>query len=355
MAASSAGQEKSYVNRKTGAGKSQNFEILAGELKQDIFRKVYLFYGKEEYLKHYYLDLIRKKLVSDEMRQMDEFIHEGKADPARILDMIGTPAFSGGKRVVILRDTRFFSKGGADTDLTDVVDNVDDNACLIFVEGEADKRLKNTKAVIEAGMAVEFAEQSEYDLAKWVIRVARSFGKKLNDKDAGLLIHYCEPDMNAILNETSKLAAYTGERDSITAEDIMKASARSLKSRIFDLTDALSSSDMAGAYKVLDELLVMKEPIQIIFFMIAKHYRQILQMAVYMDEGFSRKECRDIMGIHPYTAEKLGNYCGRFSREKLKSIIYRCLDYELAVKTGLMESRMAAEMIIAESGDYSGK
>lgn len=330
--------------------KKPGFDVFVQELKENIIRKAYLFCGNEEYLKSHYLKTLTGKLVRDEMRQMDEFMHEGKIEMGRIREICATPSFGGGKRSVILINTGFFSKSGtSEGELAQILDEIDEGTCLVFVEDEVDKRLKNTLAIDKKGLVVEFARLSENDLAKWVMKIASSYGKTIDIHTAFNIVSRCEPDMNSILNETVKLVSYTADRNEITESDVEKACSKTLKSIIFDLLDALSAKDMSGALKILDDLIAMREPAQLILHMMAKHFRQILQIKLLMDEGTPRGNCASAMGIHPFTVEKLLKFSSRFDKDKLRTIIYDCLEYDLAIKTGNIGDRLAAELLIASS------
>jgi len=334
-----------------------SLDVLKKEIKQNIIRKVYLFYGPEEYLKKYYMSYIKDNLVPDDLKALNEITVEGKVEISQIEEMCHTMPFMSERRVIIIKNSGYFkpkgkavsenSDKGISKDFANVIMSIPDSTCLIFFEEEIDKRLKTVDAVKKAGIVVEFPIQKAPDLAKWVINIAKSRGKQIDMVCASKIVENCGPLMNDIYNEIEKLILYTADRPKITDADIDNICTKTIKSRIFDLTDAMLEKDAEKAFKILDDLIGMKEPVPKILYMMARHFRQILQMKLLADEGLTKQECISEMEINPYVAGKLIKHFAAFSKETLKLVINECLEYDIAVKTGRINDRTAAELLIA--------
>jgi len=332
-------------------------------LKQDIkskkFRRLYLFYGPEEYLKKYYLQCIEDSLVDDNLKMLNRIVLEGKVDVTQILDNCETmPVFSEKKVVVVKNSGLFIRKGkqeesagrksSKDNDLIRCMENIPEYTCLIFYEDDVDKNLKAVKFVAENGLLVEFSYQKHDDLIKWVIKHFKLNNKSISPLLASQLIESCDQGMTEILNEINKVIMYMGDREEATEKDIEAVCSRSIKSRIFDLTDAISEKNCAKALRTLNEMIILKEPLPLILFMITKQFRQILEMKLLMSEGMSFKEAVSKMKINPYVAGKIEKQINRFSVEELKGAINRCMETDIAVKNGRMNDRIATELLITE-------
>ncbi|MCX7710444.1 MAG: DNA polymerase III subunit delta [Clostridia bacterium] len=337
-----------------------SIDLLKNQIKDNKLANLYLFYGPEEYLKKYYLETIEKRLIPDEgMKTLNKTVLEGKMEPGKILDACETlPVFSE-KRLVIIRNSGAFkgkSKAASEDkkgkpksdDLLEYVQSLPEHICLVFYEEEIDKRVKLVDAIKKNGLIVEFAFQKPPELVKWVVKVVTAQKKQMDPLTASLLVDNSEQGMNEILTEINKLVLFVGDRAKINQDDIEKVCIRSIKTRIFDLTDAIAEKDRVKALKLLDDMVVMKEPMQKILYMINRHFRHVLQMKVLMSEGVNSDQAASKIGITPYAAGKVVKQSRGFTIQDLKNAIQESLEYDLAIKTGKLQDRLAAELLIAK-------
>lgn len=334
-------------------------DTLKNDIKNNKIGRLYLFYGPEEYLKKYYTGTVEKLLLKEELKALNYIAMAGKVDPKRIMDCCDTmPVFSERKVVVVKNSGLFKSKKKGEGDggksksneFSEYLASLPEYLCLIFVEEEIDKRMSLVKTVTAHGLAVEFTLQKPAELVKWAVKVFKSFGKEIDGAAASQLVDFCEPGMNEILHEIEKIALYAEGRTKVTLEDVERVCTRSIKSRIFDLTDAMAEKKAARALQILDEMITLKEPVQILLFLIAKQFRQILEVKLYKTEGLSQGEVAAKLGLHPFVAGKLFKQAGNFSVEALKEAVKECLELDVSIKTGKINDRIAAEVLI---GKYS--
>ncbi|MGI6778170.1 MAG: DNA polymerase III subunit delta [Acetivibrionales bacterium] len=325
-------------------------ETLRNDLKNNRIRNLYLFYGPEEYLREYYLGNIEKKLLNTEFFSLNRILMQGKVSNASLIDCCETlPVFSE-KKLVIVKDSGFFrskKNSGAD-ELAGYFKNLPDYTCLIFLEDEIDKRTKTVKSVKEHGLMVEFKYQKPADLVKWVIKVFKAKGKEIGIPAASWLVENCQPGMTYILNEIDKVTAYTQQRDKVTIKDLENVCIKSIKTRIFDLTDAIGQKDSTKALKLLDDMVVLREPLPIILHMISRQFRHILEMKALCSEGCSLSQAASNIGLTPYAAKKTMQQTQNFTVDRLKKALERCLEIDTNIKTGKINERIATELLIAE-------
>ncbi len=330
-----------------------SIDVLKEDLKSKKLRNLYLFYGQEEFLKKYYIDSIEKDILENDLSSLNKIVLEGKFDMQKIEDACETlPVFSE-KKLVLVRNSGMFKSGkdgskqqSVKDNLLNYLKNIPDYTVLVFYEEEIDKRLKTVDAVKKNGLIVEFAFQKPAELVKWVTKVFKSHKKEISNEDASYLIEICEQGMTEILNEVKKLVMFVGERINITIEDIEKVCTKSIKSRIFDLTDAVAEKNLDKALNLLNDMVILREPLPKILFMITRQLRHVLEMKLLCKEGFSIKDASTKIGIAPYAGGKVANQAKSFSEEKLKEGIKEAFELDLAIKTGRINDRVAAELLI---------
>lgn len=334
-------------------------DLLKEDIKNKKIRNIYLFYGVEEYLKKYYTDTIEKILVNEDMKTLNVITLEGKIEDRKVIEACETmPVFSE-RKVVVVKNSGFFKskkKSGEQVreetpqnkELETYLRNIPDHVCLIFYETEINKNLKILNVIKNNGLIVEFPFQKPADLVKWVVKVFRSYGKDIGNIAASRLVDSCEQAMNDILNEIEKVVLYIGDRTKVTENDVEIICTKSIKSRIFDLTDAIVEKNGIRALKFLDDMLALKEPVLKIFYMITRQFRQILEMKLLMEEGMGSVEAASRMGVTAYTAGKLSKQARNFTVKKLKDALEESLMLDAAIKNGRLEDRTAVELLIAK-------
>lgn len=336
-----------------------SFDILKEETKNNKIRNLYLFYGPEEYLKKFYAEAIENSLLAGDLKTLNKVVLEGKTETGRIIDNCETLPIFSEKKVVIVKNSGLFKTkkktGGDDKkakpqndELTDFLQDIPAHTCLIFYESEADKRLKLVDTVKKHGLVVEFVHLKPDELVRWVMKKFKAAGKEIDVITASRMVESCEQGMTDINNEIIKLTAYLEEKTRVTAEDIDRVCSKSVKSRIFDLTDAIAERNGTKAFILLKEMIILKEPVPRILFMIARQFRQILQVKLLSSEGARTNDIAARMGLTPYIAGKILKQAGSFQVDKLKKAVGICLELDIAMKTGKLEDITAVELLIAE-------
>lgn len=352
-------------------------EILRNAIKSKNIGNLYLFYGPEEYLKRNYTEYAEKNLLTDEFKLLNKIVMEGKTSPSAIINNCETmPVFSD-RKLVVVKNSGLFKKrknskeeeqeeeeeeekreeevpgkkakpgkGKQEDELAQFLQNMPGHVCLIFVENEIDKRIKYIDIIKKNGLIVEFDYRKPEKMVSWVLTRVKERNHEIDIKTAAQLVEYCEQCMDDVLNEIDKLCAYAGDRRKITAADIKEVCTKSVKSRIFDLTDAIGAGQSAKALSLLHDMLILKEPIQKIMFMIAKQFRQLLQIKLLQREGATSSQITSRLKLSPYFSGKIIKQSQGFTLEKLEAAISTGLELDISIKSGKMKDRAAVELMI---------
>ena len=168
----------------------------------------------------------------------------------------------------------------------------------IFVESNADKRLKIYKQVAANGLALEFKRNKPSELVPWVIKGMKSCNKVIGYEAAQYLVAISEPDMYTLRNEIFKLADYAGDRKEVTLEDVKLMAVPTIKSVIFDLLDAVAKKDIPGSLSILNDIIALKEPEQKILAMLSKQMGEILKLKLLMEERATQAQINQYFRVN---------------------------------------------------------
>ena len=196
-------------------------KTLKKNWKNHEFSRCYLFFGEETYLIREYEAALRKAILPDAAEMMNEdSFEEKRATAAAIMDAAETLPFLNDKRLVIVRNSAFFQKGGRKEEgekLKAFLSNLPETVCLLFIEEKVEKSNALYKAVVKNGQAVEFKKQAEKDLGTWIKQRCKANGMQMSDGVLNLFLQTVDHDMENLDGELQKLIAYKGEKAEIRA------------------------------------------------------------------------------------------------------------------------------------------
>lgn len=317
-------------------------DIRDGNLKQ-----VYLLYGDEAYLKFQFRDKLLKAMVTDG-DTMNFASFDGKGvDVRELISIADTLPFFADYRTVLITDSGFFKS--SNEELCDYLkNNLPDTTRVIFVEKEVDKRNRLYKIVKDIGKAVEFAEQDEATLRKWIAGLAAKEEKVMNPNVISYFLEKTGTDMSNIKSELEKLFCYCLSKDEISKEDVDSIVTERISNHIFDMITAIALKQQKRALTLYYELLALKEPPMRILFLISKQFNSLLQVKDLRSKGYDKAGITKKMALHPFVAEKYLQQASKFKQNFLKRALTECVETDEAVKTGKMTDRLGVELLIVK-------
>ena len=323
---------------------------IQADIKSGNFKQAYLLYGEEAYLKQQYKHNLEKALNPDG-DTMNFSHYEGKGiDVKQLIDLCETMPFFADRRVILLEDTGFFKNKSEE--LADYMKELPDYLCMVFVESEVDKRNRMYKAVKACGTIAEFARQDEKTLMRWAAGILGKAGKKITQRDMELLLTKTGTDMGNLRMELEKLICYTEGRDVVTAEDIEEICTTQTTNRIFDMVRAVTEKNQKRALDLYYDLLTLKEPPMRILFLLAKQYRQLLQVKQFAEAGLAQPEMASKLGVPSFAVRNIASCARAYTISELEQAVKDFVDAEESVKTGRLEDKLSVELLIIK---YSSK
>lgn len=318
------------------------------ELKQQIasgsFSNAYFIYGEESYLKEFYVNKLKEKIVEPAFADFNFHQYNGKdtslndiLKDAEMLPMMSSYVF------ITVYDYPF-DKSEKDCSavkefLTDLPETTIIVFCFDSIEVDVKKNSKwrsLDNAFAKYGSSVNLEKRSESDLVKLLIGGCKKRGAVLTADNARYLISVSGSDIKALLNETEKLSAYVNGGE-ITKEIINHLAVKCLQARVYDLSKAIVKGDYNKAYSVLDTLFAMKEDSIAVLSVIS---------GCYVD--MYRVKCAKIAGE---AAEDVGRYYNYKGREfALRNAMRDCSDLSVNQLRSSLDVLMQADNALKSTG-----
>ena len=323
---------------------------LLQDIKNQDFAHIYLLSGEEDYLRKQYRDRLRQVLTSSE-DTMNTHYYEGKGIKTEdIIDLAKTLPFFAERRVIVIENSGWFSKGG---DLMAAfLEELPETTYLIFVEAEADKRTKLYKSVKKIGRIAEFSHQDEVTLKKWVMGMIKKEGMICSQSVLNFLLERTGTEMSHIKTEVEKLICYCMFRQEITIEDIETICCKRIQNQIFEMISALALREREKVLSLYYDLLALKEPPMRILALIVRQFNLLLQVKELKKRGYGQAVISQKTGLHTYVVGKYERQAAGFHFSELRSALEDCAKAEEEIKTGLITDRLSIELFLVK---YSGK
>lgn len=312
-------------------------------IKENQFKNVYLLYGEERYLKRQYTEKLKKALAGTD--EMNVHFYEGKDVPVtEIIDLAETMPFLAERRVIFVSDSGLFKSGGEQ--MAEYLSAPNETTFFVFTESEVDKRSKLFKTVSSKGCAVEFTTQDENTLKRWVASLLSKEGKKVTESTVTLFLSKTGTDMENIQSELEKLICYCMDRDVVTSGDVEAICTTRLQDRIFDMTEAVARKQTSKALSLYYDLLALKvQPLQILA-MLSRQYNLIYQAKELKKGGLPDREIASKIGVPPFVVGKYLSQASLYKSSEIRKSLELCVQSDQDVKTGLINDKMAVELII---------
>ena len=270
---------------------NEAYQKFKADLSAGAVGCAYIFYGEESYLREYYLEELRKKLVPVGFEEFNYHRLEGKDLTVQTLtEMAEAMPMLSERTLIVVTDFDIFKLGEEQREkLIGLLEDIPPYCCLVFVYDtvayKPNKTMKKLcKAIGDHVQAVEFRAQDSNDLIAWIARRFRALDKEIDRQTAEYLIFTCGGLMTGLVPEISKIAAYAKGK-AITQKDIDDVADPVLSAEVFKLSDAVLQGNYDLAASILGDLLKMQtEPIMILA-ALGSQLRRIYTARLAIDSG----------------------------------------------------------------------
>ncbi|MGN0317342.1 MAG: DNA polymerase III subunit delta [Lachnospira sp.] len=320
-------------------------KTITDHIKKNEFKQVYLICGEEEYLKKQYRDKLRQAISGDDTMNYSYYQGDG-ISVKDVIDTGNTMPFFSERRLIIIENSGFLKS--SNEELADYIKALPEYLIIIFVEKETDKRNKVYKAIDSVGYICEMKPQTPQVLTKWIVGLLAKENLKITADACELMLNKTGAGMDLIKQETDKLISYCQGKDGVSVEDVEAVCSTQTVSHIFDMISAIAMKQQETALNLYYDLLTLKEQPMRILYLLVRQFNGILQVKEMQSEGISGKDMASRMGAAPFVVNKYAAQAKYFSIEKLHEAIEECALMEEQFKSGLINDKLAVELIIVK-------
>ena len=309
------------------------------------FKRVYLLYGQESYLKKYYLNRLTEA-ANIALPELNIITADAKdLSLQEYADAMAALPVMSEKKLVIIKD---LTLGTGMTELKNAVcesleELPDDTILILYQElAEVDEKAAQHKKFIELvnryGSAISFERAQRRELADWVVRRFAANKISCDMQTAEYLLDVCENLMTSLINEIEKLSAYAENRR-IEIRDIDEMASKSPDALVFHLTDAVSRGKYSDGIGILNDLFLLDFEISYIASGIYKAVIQLYKASCAAQNAVPAAALAKSLRIPEFAARFYINRAKELNREYLKESLSLCVKADAALKGSAQNGR----------------
>ncbi len=331
---------------------------------------LHIFYGSESLALKDALGALKDGLDSDgSLATNTTHLDAARSSPQEVIAACDTVPFLGEHRLVIVDGllSQATRRGRRDDDddepppdagrwdpLVDYVPNMPPSTELVLTDSGMTAKNALLKKLGPLGEVKQFATPSERDLPGWVSAHAKKIGLKIDAPAVRLLAGLIGQDTWMLASELDKLSAFAN------GETVREADVRELVSRANDqkgyfLADAVVDGQGAKAARLLQELIDDGAALPVLLSTVTGRYRRIAVAKEMMERGAPGAAIARRVGVKQnFALDRLLEQASRNSWPTIRWAYGRIIQSELDYKRGLMDARVALELVVQELASRRG-
>ncbi len=309
------------------------------------FAPIYLLHGEERW----FIDRLQALLLENALQPHEkdfnlDLLYGHETDARQALNACQAFPMMAERRVVIIRDFDRMKENALFKGLAEQPNP----ACVVFLvcAGKPNMSRHPYRALKSAGKAVEFKALYPNQVPRWIETLAKEKGFALEPKAVQMLGEYVGASLSSVEAELGKLATYVGEREVITAEDIVQASGQTRDYNVFELQRAVGERQFDRALHITERLLQQSSnptgESNMIVAVLTAFFIKLWQLTAFREERIPEKEMARAIGVSPFF---LKEYLACLRRYDVKAI-HRALSALLAADSELKGGSQRSDRLI---------
>ncbi len=342
--------------------KEHAFKVFSRDIHEADMPAVLFLYGEEGYLINWAVETLRDRYVNPALRSLDyvKFQDEGE-DADMILDACNTFSMMSERRLVWVNEFQPLrsasGKGmgaGPLKKLTEYLEAPNEGTLLVFSTQTPEPKSELVKLLKSKAKCYEFNQLDQSTLSGFITKRFAGFGVKVDREivkciidQSGYFNKETEYRIFNLVNDIEKIVAYSC--GGMVSEDAVRQVLNGdMDTFIFNLLDAVSGGQKDKAFGLLHNILNSGREVYGILSMLINQFELMLDVAQLKEEGNNLSQIASVLKGSEFRIKKAMGYTEKFTVNKLKSTLSQLYEVDRNIKTGLLDSNLALELLIGQ-------
>jgi DNA polymerase-3 subunit delta len=217
---------------------------------------------------------------------------------------------------------------------------------VFVVRDQPDGRKKMSVELKKWAAPVTFPYLNDPDIAKWANQALKPLNKRIGPEAVARLTFMAGRSLTQLSAEIEKLAAYSGGRDEIVADDVNAMVSPSPEFTVFQMIDSVLEKNPLRARQLLKSLLEGGEDRVGVLALLTRQMRMMTHLRLMRARGDSLGEAARALSLNSYAAELAARHAARFTAESLAEGYRACVEADFAIKSGRLRDEAALDSVM---------
>lgn len=308
------------------------FEQIITDLKNRIYRPIYLLSGEEPYYIDEISDYIEENVLDETEKEFNQTVMYGKdVDIPTIINNAKRFPMMANYQVIIVKEAQELDKI---EELAPYLDNMQPSTLLVlcYKYKKVDGRTAFKKNLEKKGVFFESKKLYDNQLPDWINQYLKQKNYQITPNATKLLADFLGNDLQKIVNEVNKLIINVAAQTTITPEIIEENIGISKDFNIFELQKALSNKDILKANQIINYFAAnpKENPLVKVIIVLYPYFNKVLTYQQLNDK--TPKNAASVLGLNPYFMKDYEEAAKRYNFDKLCQIISLLREYDLKSK-----------------------
>ncbi len=327
-----------------------DFDNILADLKNKIYKPLYLFYGEESYFIDELTNYVQKNVLSEAEKAFNQTVVYGKdVNPVDVIEMSRRYPMMANMQVVIVKEAQDLKNFKL---FESYVENPVKSTILVFSFKQTrtlDKRLKVNNLIIKNGVVFESKKLYEKSIYPWITESLKKEKLTIHPEALRLFYESIGSDLSRLANEIRKLAITQKPGAQIQKDDIAFNIGVNRDFNVFELQKAIGEKDKLKVYKILDHFGKDPKNNPLIGTVIAlfNYFVKLIQVHALTDK--SKNNIAATVGVNPYFVDEYLRAMQNYPLPKLISIVSYLRETDLKLKgvgsNAVSDADLAKELI----------
>jgi len=297
----------------------------------DASPSVFLFTGKEKYLKERAINELRSRLLDSSSGELDyKVLHGSDTSADEIISSAGTMPFFSSKRLIVVKDFDKLSKEDV-LKVAAYIENPNQHTCLVIDSLDA-SILEGSPSIARCVKVLKFSPLSDNEQSGWIKKYLSAQGKTIEDDALDILKEFKGADILSLSRELDKLATFVHKRKTVTGNDVESLVGKSVVASAFDIASAIGDRNASRAIGIVHELASSgKKPYEIIG-ILSWFFKRVLKARLLLDAGDTESSVGQKLRINRRNTEEFFTHVHSFSAGDIESKMKVLLNADLSIK-----------------------
>jgi len=327
--------------------KYPGYQDILNHLKKEEILPVYLFWGKENYLKETILNKFKEKLLNPSTKELNyKTFSADRITSGEIINELEILPFLSKNKLIILKEAEKLNqeeviKLASYLNKSNLL-NTFSTLIIIYQEGSPHKDL--LEAVKGIGKIVKFDFPDKSRLNFWINNKLSKSNKRI-DREALDYLHYLiGSELRSLFSEIEKLDLYTQGKKLIEKEDILAIYSGSETVNIFKFLDNLGDKKLKDSVDGIVKLNNSNLFSLSVLAMIYRQIRLILQTKFLLLNKSNFSQIKKELNLPDFVIEKLMVQAKKFNLQEICHIYKLLNEADLELK----DSQKSPQIILEE-------